>query len=160
MAEGSDRPEDSDDTADSDPDRDPEHRDDPSVDGWAVESTGVDPESAGAPDDEGVPFDRLPTAPAGASEDLLEKVDDVPPDDVWSAIDPIEEPRVLDQTGERDVRAVPIESYCRDCPHVADPPEFACTYDGCDILAVPSMGIARVADCPIVAERERLAEEW
>ncbi|AWB28204.1 hypothetical protein [Halococcoides cellulosivorans] len=104
------------------------------------------------------PFDRLPETPVDVTDDLLTDAP-TPDGDIWSSIGPHEE-QVVETDDERDVREVPIESYCRDCPHVADPPAFTCTYEGSEILAVPSMGVVRLADCPIVAERDRLEAEW
>ena len=60
------------------------------------------------------------------------------------------------QSADREVREVEKRSYCHGCEHFADPPAVACTRDGSDILAVPSMTTFRVVDCPFVLEDEAL----
>ncbi|MFB6188617.1 MAG: hypothetical protein ABEI57_01925 [Halapricum sp.] len=60
------------------------------------------------------------------------------------------------EEGERRLSEVNKHSFCEQCPHFTGPPEIACTHDGTEILAFLDMETVRLADCPIVEERERL----
>ena len=65
---------------------------------------------------------------------------------------------ITSRSADREVRDVEKRSYCHGCEHFADPPAIACTRDGSEILAVPSMTTFRVADCPFVLEDEALEQ--
>jgi len=54
---------------------------------------------------------------------------------------------------------VPKRSYCERCEHFEAPPEVGCTHDGTRILEMVDREHFRVDNCPVVAEREALAED-
>lgn len=54
---------------------------------------------------------------------------------------------------------VPKRSYCERCEHFSAPPEVGCTHDGTRIVEMVDRGHFRVVNCPVVAEREALAED-
>lgn len=60
---------------------------------------------------------------------------------------------------DRDVREIEKRAYCHGCEHFAEPPAVACTREGTEILAAPTMATFRVADCPIVREDDALEGE-
>ncbi|USZ67246.1 hypothetical protein NGM10_10945 [Halorussus salilacus] len=53
----------------------------------------------------------------------------------------------------RDVRTIPKDT-CHGCPHLADPPELACSHEGTAILEMVDSEHFRVADCPMVVDEE------
>ena len=51
-----------------------------------------------------------------------------------------------------DDHVVPKAEFCQQCPHFADPPEFACTREGSEIVEVVESDRFRVRNCPMVEE--------
>ncbi|MFA9417465.1 hypothetical protein [Natrinema sp. HArc-T2] len=86
--------------------------------------------------------------------------DELDADQLWAQLETDDpdatETEIPDRSGDREIREVEKGSYCHGCEHFADPPALACTRDGSEILAVPSMTTFRVADCPFVLEDEAL----
>jgi len=86
--------------------------------------------------------------------------DELDGDRLWAQLETDDsdapETEIPDRSGDREIREVEKGSYCHGCEHFADPPALACTRDGSEILAVPSMTTFRVADCPFVLEDEAL----
>jgi hypothetical protein len=79
-------------------------------------------------------------------------------DSVWEDLSkPVEAETTQDEGGRR-LSDVNKHSFCEQCEYFTGPPEIACTHEGTDILAFLDMETVRVADCPIVRERERLEE--
>ncbi|WP_254524193.1 hypothetical protein [Natrinema caseinilyticum] len=89
-------------------------------------------------------------------DDLFDRQDvaEIDGDRLWEhletddPIDPGEEMRPV----ERDVREIEKRAYCQDCDYFAEPPEVACTREGTEILAVPTVRTFRVTNCPFVLE--------
>jgi hypothetical protein len=79
-------------------------------------------------------------------------------DSVWEKLSEPVETETTQEAGGRRLSAVNKHSFCEQCEYFTGPPEIACTHEGTDILAFLDMETVRVADCPIVEERERLEE--
>ncbi|WP_049987990.1 hypothetical protein [Halobellus rufus] len=58
----------------------------------------------------------------------------------------------LDDETDDPEHVVEKETYCQKCPHLADPPELACTHDGTEIVEVVDSERFRVRNCPMVEE--------
>ncbi len=54
---------------------------------------------------------------------------------------------------------VPKRSYCERCEHFEVPPSVGCTHAGTRIVEMVDREHFRVMNCPVVAEREALAED-
>ncbi|MCU4719519.1 hypothetical protein [Halapricum hydrolyticum] len=76
-------------------------------------------------------------------------------DAVWEELSPEAEIDTEEDDGRR-ISAVDKHSFCEQCRYFTDPPEIACTHEGTEILTFLDVDTVRVADCPIVEERERL----
>jgi hypothetical protein len=61
---------------------------------------------------------------------------------------------------DRAVREIEKRSYCQGCEYFSEPPAVACTREGTEIVAVPTVDTFRVADCPFVLEDEALEERY
>jgi len=78
---------------------------------------------------------------------------------VWEDLsEPVEPETTTTEEGGRRLSEVNKHSFCEQCEHFTGPPEIACTNEGTEILEFLDMETVRVADCPIVEERERLEE--
>lgn len=104
------------------------------------------------------PFEQL--AGDGADEpvdidDLFAEsaVDDIDSDSLWSEVEAGVGSAIAWQSDEPDISIVPKQSFCQNCPHLADPPDVTCTHEGTEILDFPDSDHVRVRDCPIVEER-------
>ncbi len=99
-----------------------------------------------------------------AFDDLFDRQDvaDVDTDELWERLeaDDAASPSEAIRPAERTVREIEKRSYCQDCEHFAEPPETACTREGTDILAVPTVTTFRVADCPVVRDAEVLEDPY
>ena len=104
-------------------------------------------------------------------EDAFETVEvgEMDTDAVWDqlssetaepAVDPESDGDDRHPTREtREIRVIKKRTYCQGCEHFATPPEVGCTHEGTEILELVDSDHFRVADCPIIAEAERLAGE-
>lgn len=95
---------------------------------------------------------------AAADDGLFEREDvtEVDGDAVWDRIERDEPTADLADLEEREIREIEKRSYCHQCEHFDEPPAVACTNEGTEILAMPSLSTFRVADCPVVLEEEEL----
>lgn len=82
-------------------------------------------------------WERLADDPADASDDA-------------SAASPSSD-------SDRDVRVVDKRAFCQSCRFFSAPPEMSCAHEGTTILELVDTSRVRVANCPIVAETERLS---
>ncbi|ESP88209.1 hypothetical protein K933_10375, partial [Candidatus Halobonum tyrrellensis G22] len=48
-------------------------------------------------------------------------------------------------------RVVNKREYCQQCPHLAAPPEMACTHEGTAIVELLDGDDVRVRGCPVAA---------
>ena len=104
------------------------------------------------------PFDQLadndPEEPVDIEKLFAESsIDDVDSDSVWDDLEARVSKPIDAQPDASDISIVPTRSFCQDCPHLADPPDVRCTYDGTEIVDFPDMDHVRVKNCPIVEER-------
>lgn len=101
------------------------------------------------------PFADLGTAPGdGDPFEGMTGGEDID-DSVWEDLSGEAEP-LTEESGGRRLSEVSKHSFCEQCPHFTGPPEIACTNEGTEILAFLDMETVRVADCPVVEEREEL----
>jgi len=78
---------------------------------------------------------------------------------VWEDLsEPVEPETATTEAGGRRLSEVNKHSFCEQCEYFSGPPEIACGHEGTEILEFLDMETVRVADCPIVEERERLEE--
>lgn len=54
---------------------------------------------------------------------------------------------------------VPKDRYCEGCEYLSDPPMVSCLHDGTSINELVDTDHVRVSDCPVVAERGRIAPD-
>ena len=98
--------------------------------------------------------------------DLTEGVEDDPfeggewdasgtDESVWEELSTEPEIEVEEESGRR-ISEVNKHRFCEQCEYFTEPPEIACGHKGTEILAFTDVETVRVADCPIVEERERL----
>lgn len=106
-------------------------------------------------DDPLADVDVVPGGDPFASGDWATGGDD---DSVWEALSEPVEPETTEDAGGRRLSDVNKHSFCEQCEYFTGPPEIACTNEGTDILTFLDMETVRVADCPIVEERERLED--
>ncbi|SFR58085.1 hypothetical protein SAMN04487947_2519 [Halogeometricum rufum] len=59
---------------------------------------------------------------------------------------------VDDELPGHDDHVVPKSEFCQQCPHLAAPPELACTHEGTEIVEVVETDRFRVRNCPMVDE--------
>lgn len=78
-------------------------------------------------------------------------------DDVWADLSNAADTEpVTEERDGRRVSDVSKHSFCEQCEYFTGPPRVACTNEGTDILEFLDMETVRVADCPVVAEREEI----
>ena len=111
------------------------------------------------------PFDRLGSQPRqgdpfeGLGETARDPATSAEIDgELWenlsrSAAEPETETR-----GERRFAEVDKHSYCENCEYFSEPPDVECAHEGTNIVEFVDYETVRVADCPVVVEREELAE--
>ncbi|QGN06066.1 hypothetical protein Hrd1104_01335 [Halorhabdus sp. CBA1104] len=108
------------------------------------------------------PFDRLGVDRRGeAPFDRLGEgrvVDAERDSELWEALSRSEAEPETERQGQRRFAEVDKHSYCERCEYFSKPPDVACSNDGTDIIEFVDSETVRVADCPIVAEREELAD--
>jgi hypothetical protein len=63
------------------------------------------------------------------------------------AVEPVD-----DELRGHDDHVVPKSKFCQQCPHLAAPPELACTREGTEIVEVVETDRFRVRNCPMVDE--------
>lgn len=95
-----------------------------------------------------------------ADEGLFEEQDVTPidTDAVWDRLEADESVGSDAGTTARAERVVEKDAYCERCPFFSAPPDVHCTHEGTSILELVDVDNFRVADCPKVAETERLEE--
>jgi len=74
---------------------------------------------------------------------------------VWESLSAEPEIEVEEESGRR-VSEVNKHSFCEQCEYFTAPPAIGCTHEGTEIMEFTDVETVRVADCPIVEERERL----
>ncbi len=74
---------------------------------------------------------------------------------VWESLSAEHEIEIEEESGRR-VSEVNKHSFCEQCKHFTEPPEIGCTHPGTEIMEFTDIETVRVADCPVVEERERL----
>jgi hypothetical protein len=109
------------------------------------------------------PFDRLGVdrREADPFERLGERAETVEADrdaELWEALSRSEAGPETERQGQRRFAEVSKHSYCERCEYFSNPPDVACSHEGTDIIEFVDSETVRVADCPIVAEREELAD--
>ncbi len=98
----------------------------------------------------------------GAFEEM--DIEDVDADEVWADVADdegaeMEEPAVPDERADEESTVeVSKHDYCETCEYLSQAPEIHCTHEGTEILEFTDMDNVRVANCPIVAEREGLEQ--
>lgn len=129
----------------------------------AEASGGLDdadrPASTGEDDDPFAGFDReerLGDPFAGLSDGEVES--GRPDADLWEELSRSDVEPETERAGQRRFAEVSKHSYCERCEYFSKPPDVACSHDGTDIIEFVDSETVRVADCPIVAEREQLAD--
>jgi len=75
---------------------------------------------------------------------------------VWEDLSAESEIEIEEEESGRRVSEVNKHSFCEQCEYFTKPPEISCTHDGTEIMEFIDVETVRVADCPIVEERERL----
>ncbi|ACV12530.1 hypothetical protein Huta_2364 [Halorhabdus utahensis DSM 12940] len=132
---------------------DPEPTTDASAEATPGESAAEDPfDRLGGQRRQGDPFEGLgetardPATSAETDDDLWENLS-------RSAAEPETETR-----GERRFAEVDKHSYCENCEYFSEPPDVECAHEGTNIVEFVDYETVRVADCPVVVEREELAE--
>ncbi|MDS0477749.1 hypothetical protein [Natrinema sp. 1APR25-10V2] len=154
-------------------DRTGENRDETGDSGIELTHSDTDGAAADSTNDESEPLGDLAATVAERSDadssdpafdDLFDRQDvaDVETDELWVRLesDDANGPSEAIRSADRTVREVEKRAYCQDCEHFADPPETACTREGTDILAVPTVTTFRVADCPVVRDAEALEDPY
>ena len=132
---------------------DPEPTTDASAEATPGESAAEDPfDRLGSQRRQGDPFEGLgetardPATSAEIDGELWENLS-------RSAAEPETETR-----GERRFAEVDKHSYCENCEYFSEPPDVECAHEGTNIVEFVDYETVRVADCPVVVEREELAE--
>lgn len=92
---------------------------------------------------EGDPFEEGDWDASGADES------------VWEDLSAEPEIETEEESGRR-VSEVNKHSFCEQCEYFTAPPAIGCTHEGTEIMEFTDVETVRVADCPIVEERERL----
>lgn len=105
------------------------------------------------------PFAGMDVVPGGDPFESGDWGTDEGDESVWEDLsEPVEPETRTTEEGGRRLSEVNKHSFCEQCEHFTGPPEIACTNEGTEILEFIDMKTVRVADCPIVEERERLEE--
>lgn len=131
---------------------DPESRTDASAGERPDEPAGDDPfdRLGGGPRD-GDPFDGLGEVDGSRAGEAFD-------DELWEDLSrSVAEPET-EERGARRFAEVDKHSYCENCEHLSEPPDVECAHEGTDIVEFVDFETVRVADCPVVAEREELAD--
>ena len=81
-----------------------------------------------------------------------------PDSDMWEDLSRSDVEPETETHGQRRFAEVSKHTYCERCEYFSEPPEIACSHEGTDIIEFTDFETVRVADCPIVAEREELAD--
>jgi hypothetical protein len=63
-----------------------------------------------------------------------------------------------ERRGERRYAEVSKHDFCKNCEHFSAPPDVHCTHEGTEIVEFLDMETVRLVDCPVVEERERMAD--
>ncbi|CCQ34210.1 hypothetical protein HLRTI_000658 [Halorhabdus tiamatea SARL4B] len=125
----------------------------------------ADPSAGDRPDEPADdPFDRLGGGPRDG--DPFEGLGEVGGpqageqfnDELWDDLSRSMAEPETEQRGQRRFAEVNKHSYCENCEYFSEPPDVECAHEGTDIVEFVDFETVRVADCPIVAEREELAE--
>lgn len=92
------------------------------------------------------------------AEELFEAQEpvDLDSDELWERLEAEEPPSV--EADERTVHEVSKRRFCHQCDHFADPPTVACTNEGTEIVAMPSVSTFRVVGCPVAHEEAELED--
>jgi rubredoxin len=123
----------------------------------------VDPEESER--DDADPFDGV--GPGGREGDPFDRLDrdrnadgkaDQSDEEIWESLSRSEAEPETERRGQRRFAEVSKHSYCESCEYFSEPPEIECGHEGTDIVEFLDSETVRVADCPIVTEREELAE--
>jgi len=127
-------------------------------------------DALGGIDTDEIDAEELPFGDDGDApdpEEAFEEVDVGTVDEeeqVWSRIeddDSTEPSPTPGSDGDADGRretVVPKNTYCERCEHFSPPPRMECTHEGSAIVDLVDRKHVRVADCPIVEERDALGE--
>jgi hypothetical protein len=113
-------------------------------------------EPGDAPGEGEDPFEGFETPDGDPFGDLDSGSSDLD-DSVWEDLSAEQgtEPLSEQQAGKR-VSEVSKHRFCEQCPHFSGPPEISCSHEGTEILEFLDYETVRLADCPVVAEREAL----
>jgi hypothetical protein len=130
----------------------------------AIEQVGSpERDEAGADAGGESPFDNGEVPPE--AEEAFDEVDvgTLDEEEAWSRVetdddDGAEAGSTAGESRERREMAVPKSTYCERCEHFSAPPRMECTHDGTEILELVDREHVRVADCPVVEERDALGE--
>lgn len=138
--------------------------------GFSSESAGP-PVGTGAgsagdqqgPEESGDPFDQLgrDRREDDPFEHLGERADDTPEEadgEIWESLSRDQFEPETERRGQRRFAEMSKHSYCERCEFFSEPPDIDCSNEGTDIIEFVDSETVRVADCPIVAEREELAD--
>lgn len=130
----------------------PENRSDASVGEHPDEPAADDPfdRLGGGPRD-GDPFDGLGEVGGPQAGEAFN-------DELWDDLSQSMAEPETEERGERRFAEVNKHSYCENCEYFSEPPDVECAHEGTDIVEFVDYETVRVADCPVVAEREELAE--
>jgi hypothetical protein len=99
-------------------------------------------------------------------DDLFEPVDvgEVDDEAVWESLETETEPddRVglgaeTERGADPNEHVVPKRDFCQRCPHLADPPETACTHQGTTIVEAVDTDRFRVRNCPVAEDDEAVS---
>lgn len=108
------------------------------------------------PDD---PLSDVDTVPGGDPFESGDWSTDSDDDSVWEDLsEPVDVETATEEKGGRRLSEVNKHSFCEQCEYFSGPPEISCANEGTEILEFLDMETVRVADCPIVEERERLED--
>lgn len=115
-----------------------------------ADESKADPfDGLGRDDRTGDPFTGLDDAEAGSGR---------PDEDLWEDLSREAAEPETETHGQRRYAEVSKHRYCERCEYFSEPPDVACSHEGTDIIEFVDTETVRLADCPIVAEREELAD--
>lgn len=77
--------------------------------------------------------------------------------ELWESLTRQETEPEIERRGQRRYAEVSKHSYCERCEYFSSPPDVSCSHEGTDIIEFVDSETVRLADCPVVAEREALA---
>ncbi|WP_210408934.1 hypothetical protein [Halorhabdus rudnickae] len=157
--------------ADADMDADAEHFDasgadtEPGAESDPAAMPGETATQGTPPGDEDDPFSNLGRDERtgdpfdGLAGERVDGEDATRPDaELWEDLSRSEVEPETERHGQRRFAEVSKHTYCERCEYFSDPPEIACAHEGTDIIEFVDFETVRVADCPVVAEREQLAD--